>query len=332
MIRRFFLLLLAGTLLMGCRVHEFPGDGGSDGAVVDLTLNLKFDKGVPEFQTIQLDSKAGESYKARYVVGLYRYASDSPESKPDYVFPFLEDSMEDRSFTVSVAPANYRVLVWCDYVNGAEAFYTSPAFDENPTEENFAEVSLVQGAYKGNSPWREAFYGAQDVRLATYLSNHSAHSMDVPMVRSQARFNFVATDKEEFISYWTAKGTKSYDLSDLGVKISYPQFLPCTFNLLQERPVDACSGMEFVSRATVLDDGTIDLGYDWVFANEDQTSVVVTLSFYDAAGQFISSLQGITVPLCRGKNTTIKGALLTNGVDSGISIDPDYDGVIVVPL
>ena len=332
MIRRFFLLLLAGTLLMGCRVHEMPGDGGAEGAVVELTLNLQFDKSTPQFQTIDYDSKAADGYQARYVVGLYRYATENPESKPDYVFAFLEDNMEDHSFTVEVAPANYRVLVWSDYVNGAAAFYTSPAFETNPTEENFAEVSLVSGNYVGNSPWREAFYGSQDVRLAQYLSNRTKHSMDVPMARSQARFNFVATDSEEFISYWTGRGTKAFDIKDLGVKISYPQFLPCTFNLFQERPVDSKGGVEFTSAVTVLDDGSIDLGYDWVFANEDQTSVVVTLSFYDAAGKFISSLPNITVPLCRGKNTTIRGALLTNGVDSGISIDPGFDGVIVVPL
>ena len=332
MIRRFFLLLLAGTLLMGCRVHEMPRDGGSDGAVVELTLNLKFDKSTPQYQTVEYDSKAADGYQARYVVGFYRYASENPESKPDYVFAFQEEDMADHSFTMEVAPANYRVLVWSDYVNGSSVFYTSPAFEANPTEENFSEVSLAPGAYTGNSPWREAFYGAQDVRLATYLANRTQHSMDVPMERSQARFNFVATDREEFISYWTARGTKSYDLSDLGVKISYSQFLPCTFNLLQERPVDARSGVEFTSKATVQDDGTIDLGYDWVFANADQTAVVVTLSFYDAAGAFISSLPGITVPLCRGKNTTIRGALLTNGVDSGISIDPGFDGIIVVPL
>jgi hypothetical protein len=312
---------------------------------VELTLNLKFDKSVPQYQTIDYDSKAGGSYKARYVVGLYRYAGENPEPRPDYIFAFLEDSMEDRSYTVEVAPLNYRVLVWCDYVDGTSAFYTSPVLEyaasgntedlswqDAPSEEMFSEVSLVTGAYTGNSPWREAFYGTQDVRLATYLSNREKHSMDMPMERSQARFNFVATDKEEFISYWTARGTKSYDLSDLGVRISYPQFLPCTFSLMQERPVDARGNVEFSSKVTVLDDGTIDLGYDWVFANADQTSVVVTLSFYDAAGQFISSLNNITVPLCRGKNTTIRGALLTNGVDSGISIDPNYDGVIVVPL
>ena len=331
MIRRFFLLLLAGTLLMGCRVHEMPG-GGTHGAVVELTLNLKFDKSTSQYQTIEYDSKAADGWQARYVVAFYRYASENPESKPDYVFPFLEDSMEDQSFTVEVAPANYRVLVWSDYVNGASVFYTSPAFEANPTEENFSEVSLVSGSYTGNSSWREAFYGVQDIRLASYLANRTQHSVDVPMERSQARFNFVATDREEFISYWTSRGTKSYDLSDLGVKISYSQFLPCTFNLMQERPVDARGGVEFMSKATVQDDGTIDLGFDWVFANADQTAVVVTLSFFDAAGKLISSLPNITVPLCRGKNTTVRGSLLTNGVDSGISIDPGFDGVIVVPL
>ena len=334
MIRRFllFLTMAAALSVTACRVHEVPVDG-DDGAVVELTLNLKFDKSLPQYQDITYDSKAGGAHQVRYVVGLYRYmVGDTPESKPDYLFAFMEESMEDRSFTVEVFPARYKVLVWSDYVEGARAYYTSPAFDENPTAENFAEVTLASGAHEGNSPWRDAFYGNEDADLGVYLANRSTHSMDVAMTRPNARFNFVATDKDEFISYWTAKGTKSYDLSDLGVKISYPQFFPCTFNLLQERPIDARNGVEFASRATVLDDGTIDLGYDWVFANADQTSIVVTLSFYDAAGKFISSLPGITVPLCRGKNTTIKGALLTNGVDSGISIDPNYDGIIVVPL
>lgn len=329
MIRRFLLFLAVAALSATACVHEVPEDGDS---VVDLTLNLKFDKATPQFQTLQLDTKAGEAYKARYVVGLYRYAGETPQTRPDYLFAFLEDGMEDRSYTVQVAPANYRVLVWSDYVSGASAFYTSPAFEEHPTEENFSEVSLAAGDYVGNSSWREAFYGTQDARLASYLENHAAHTLEMPMERSQARFNFVATDKEEFISYWTGRGTKAFDIKDLGVKISYPQFLPCTFNLFQERPVDSKGGVEFTSAVTVLDDGSIDLGYDWVFANEDQTSVVVTLSFYDAAGKFISSLPNITVPLCRGKNTTITGALLTNGVDSGISINPGFDGVIVVPL
>ena len=327
---RYLLSLLACLLLTGCYVHEWPVNGGPDGAVVDVTLNLKFDKTLPQYQDVTFQSKAGGTTFTRYVVGFYRYASEQPESKPDYLFSFTENEMTDRSFTVEVPPLNYRVLVWADYVPAAGPYYTSPAFEEHPSEQNFSEVTLADGPYSGSDPLREAFYGAQDVKLASYLSHRAQHSQDIPMVRPQARFNFLATDKLQFISYWAQE--KDYDFSDILVQISYPQFLPSTFNLMQERPVDSRSGVAFTSKAAMLEDGTVDLASDWVFAYADQTSVLVNLSFYDARGQYVCSLNNITVPLCQGKNTTIKGALLTNGIESGILIDPGFEGIIEVPL
>ena len=337
MIRRFLLFLLGCVLLTGCVIHEFPVDGSGEGAVVELTLNLQFDKEVPQFQTIHYKSKAAAGFQTRYVVAFYRYTSVKADSKPDYlspayVFAFLEDEMEDRSFTVEVAPGNYQVLVWADYVSATTAFYTSPAFGTKSTDDRYFEVSLAPGDYVGNTPLREAFYGAQEVRLADVMANRSTESLDVPMERPQARFNFVATDKEEFIAYWATRGTKSFDLTELGVKISYPEYYPSTFNLLQSRPVDARTGVEFDSRVTLLADGTLDLGYDWVFANADQTVVIVSLSFYDANGRYISTIPNIQVPLCRGQNTTIRGPLLTSGIETGIYINPGFEGTFIVPL
>lgn len=337
MIRRLLLFLLGCVLLSGCVIHEFPVDGSVDGAVVELTLNLQFDTDVPQFRTVPYESKAASGVQARYVVALYRYTSVKADSKPDYlspayVFAFLEEEMTDRSYTVEVAPANYQVLVWADYVNGSTAYYTSPAFGTKSTDDRYFEVSLAAGDYVGNTPLRQAFYGAQEVRLADIMANRSQESFDVQMERPHARFNFVATDKEEFIAYWATRGTKSFDLTELGVKISYPEYYPSTFNLLQNRPVDARTGVEFDSRVTLQDDGTLDLGYDWVFANADQTVVIVSLSFYDASGRFISTIPNIQVPLCRGQNTTIRGPLLTSGIETGITINPGFEGVFVVPL
>lgn len=323
-------LIPAILLLAGCRVHEVP-EGGDDGAVVELSLRVKIDPSLTQYKDIPYEVKADDAYQARYVVGLFRYASETPNAKPDYVFLFTEDAMESRTLQVDVAPMNYKVLVWADYVQGDEVFYTSPIFLQDLSKEKFTDVTL-QEPYAGNSPWRDAFYGAQDVKLAGYMANRSQHTEEINLERPNAHFNFVATDMEQFASYMASKSSGSFSVDDFQVKLSYPQFLPCTYNLFTDKPVDSCTGVEFSVTPVMLQDGSVDLGGDWVFANADKTSVIVTLSFYDARGQFISSLNNIEVPLCRGKNTTIKGALLTSGVSSGISIDPSFDGEFVIEL
>ena len=331
MTRRFLFLFSAACILLvgGCKVHEVP-EGGDDGAVVELTLNLKFDKDLPLYKEIDYESKGSEAYTGRIVVGLFRYASDKANDKPDYVFVFDEAAgPQDLSEVVRVAPMNYQVLVWADYVSSSTVFYTSPVFYNDLSADKFTVVTL-EDPYCGNTPWRDAFYGVQDVKLSSYLENLSKHSIDVQMERPNARYNFVATDKDQFAKYMASKSGDEFDVTDFLVKITYPQFLPCAYDVLKEAPVDSRTGVEFDVTPTLLSDGNIDLGSDWVFANGDKTSVIVTLSFYDANGQFISSLNNLEVPLCRGKNTTIKGALLTSGVSSGISIDPSFDGEYVI--
>lgn len=337
MTRRILLCLTAVILLAGCKIHEVPEGGDENGgAIVQLTLKMRFDKDLLPFQEVAPAAKADEAFTARYVVALYRMGEDGKtESIPAYVFVFREDDMEDKTFTVGVYPDDYKAAAWCDWVSPSTFSYTSPAFEIDPNDESvddavFSEVSLVADPYLGGSPWRDAFFGVEDLRLSFYLANYSEHTAGISLKRANAQFRFIATDKDEFIKYWTSKG--SYDFQDIGVKISYPQFLPSTFNVLAEKPVDSISGVSFWAEPVQMDDGTVNLGYDWVFANEDQTSVVVALSFYDAAGKFISTIPNIVVPLCRGKVTTIRGAILTNGVDSGISIDPGFDGEIVVHI
>lgn len=325
-------MIAAILLVTGCRVHELP-EGGDDGAVVELTLNLRFDsKELPLYKEIEYDSKGIEAYDGRIVVALFRYASERANDKPDYVFLFNEaGGLKDLSEVVKVAPMNYQVLVWADYMNASTVFYTSPVLSNDLSADKFTVVTL-QDPYHGNTPWRDAFYGVQDASLASYLTNNSQHTIDIQMERPNARFNFVATDKDQFARYLSSKAGEEVDATDFKVKITYPQFLPCAYDVLKEAPVDSRTGVEFDVTPTLLSDDNIDLGSDWVFANGDKTSVIVTLSFYDARGQFISSLNNLEVPLCRGKNTTVKGALLTSGVSSGISIDPSFDGEFVIEL
>ena len=74
------------------------------------------------------------------------------------------------------------------------------------------------------------------------------------------------------------------------------------------------------------EDGMVEIGADWVLQGAKEGLVVVLLEFYDAEGMYLSTLQSVEIPLLRGHLTTIQGKLLTSGVNSGITIDPTFDG------
>lgn len=326
--RAFLLLVSVILVLVGCRrENNGGGNGGGNGdgngnAVVDLTLTLLLDKPLPQYETVDFVSKADIETSARYVMALYKFKNGAYEETPSFYVVELEGRMSNRSYSLRVDQANYRLLVWVDYSqpDGGSLFYDAVS----PTD-----VSLTGGTYYGNEPLRDAFYGVMELPLGNFQTQHAIYNATVTLTRPNAHFNLVATDQDQFLK--TLPGDQK-DLSQFKVRISYPQFMPSAFSLVEQRPNDSRTGVEFTTGMSLLEDGSIDLGGDWVFAPKEASSVQVTLSFYDANGIFISSVNNIEVPVCQGKNTTVKGNLLTNGVSNGITIDPGFDGVFTVNI
>ena len=324
MMQRVFIPLIAAFLtLVGCTVHQYPEDGATadDSAVVDFTLNLRIPKQLPQYQTVDFVSKAGEAVSARYVVAFYKYKGGTYEDTPSVATVELGEGMADRSITVQIEPAEYHILAWVDYANpdGSSLYYDA---------ESYSEVALTKGSHSGNNPYRDAYYGKEDISLSFLKGNRTSYAHTIGLVRPNARFEFIATDKEQFLKTVGADA----DLSNFRVMVTYPLFMPSTFNLNQERPTDASVGMAFTGPMTVLEDGNIGLGFDWVFAAPEDQTVLVSLSIYSPSGELLSTVNNIEVPLCPGKNTTVKGNLLTNGVSNGISINPGFEGDIVINI
>ena len=330
---RIIVALLTFGGLYSCDVHELP-EGETRIAVA---LNLKFDTSLPLYKTVDYNTKADyPAWQTRYVVKLFKYSSSTYNLTPDYSFVVTSADLSklDHSVYLMAEAANYRVVVWTDFVPAGtqdDYFYDTS---------NFSEITL-KGSYAGNEPMRDCFYGSADLEMAELLNYDSSFEADIQLSRPIAKFNFVSTDRDKFIDYWIQQSAimngsmvkierSQVDLGKFHVRFVYPQFLPNTFNLHNGRPVDSATGVRFTAPMAVMEDGNVDLGFDWVFVNPTESKVVVSLEIYDQNNNYISTISNIEVPLMRSQLTTVKGNILTNGLNNGVSIDPTYDGEFTV--
>jgi len=333
-LRTLIYVILPAVMLAGCDVHELP-EGESN---VLVTLNLKFNTDLPQYQTIDYTKANSEDWQLRYIVRLYKYTSDTYDRAPAYTYTYYNQDITSMDCTLPLLAeaANYRVLVWADYIkpNTKEDVFYNTA--------DFGDISLL-GDYCGAEIMRDCFYGGTDLQMAELLTYDSVYEATVELGRPLARFNFISTDKDKFIDYWVQQlairsGTyvkpdrNSIDLNQFHVRYVYPQFLPNTFSLHTDKPVDSATGIRFDADMSIRDDGMVDLGFDWMFVNPTESKVIVSLEIYDQDWSYVSTINNIEVPLMRSQQTTIQGNILTSGINSGISIDPTYDGEFTVYL
>jgi hypothetical protein len=331
MTRRTLIPILCALLVTaGCNVHEVP-EGGDEHPYVSLTLHLSLPQDLPQFRTVEYASKAEDrpsgGLDARYLIRFYPYVGKDYAEIPVHEFSFEAAELKDQTFTVDVLPLDYHVEVWADHAGCYSAG-------------DFKAVEAVTEPYAGGSNRRDAFCGATDLVLSGYKENINWHESSMILHRPNGRFNIVATDKDQFLKFWAAqlaqrsgsavKDASLIDLREFRVRIIYPQFLPFVYNLHAGRHIDSVTGVSFETTLQETEDGNVEMGWDWVLANDEKSSVVVSLALYEADGTFISQVDNIQVPLCPGKNTTVKGNLLSSGVHSGISIDPSFDGEYTV--
>ena len=109
--------------------------------------------------------------------------------------------------------------------------------------------------------------------------------------------------------------------------------MPNTFNALTDKAIDSSTGVQFTSRLTPFSDTEASMGFDYVFVNSDESSVVVNLGVFNKEGKQLAMVTNVNVPLKRDQHTILRGKFLMADSDGGVSINPDFDGEhnIVIP-
>ncbi|MBR1706838.1 MAG: FimB/Mfa2 family fimbrial subunit [Bacteroidales bacterium] len=322
-------LLSLMALAVSCDVHELP-EGTPH---VDLTLDLVFDEAMPSYTTIGLGTRAAgssSSYVARYTVKLYEDRDGRvDQTRPAYTYTFEREKVMDlsTSITFTFPAGDYQVLVWTDFVDRATGRSSYKTGD-------FREITLW-GAYRGSTDFRDAFRGEVRLDGDDFRQNDMHARVTVEMLRPLAKFRVVATDRENLLAHLAAKSgvvPASFDVSRYRTRFRYPQFLPDTYDIFQDEAVDSRTGCWFDAPMRELEDGSLEIGFDYVFVNGEEGKVAVAFDLYDGDGVLLGSQAGIMVPLKRSHVTTVTGEFLTGGKEAGITIDPEFDGTFTVVL
>ena len=325
-------------------VHQWP-----EPAEADFILNLEFETELPQGPVVDMDTKAStspDSYDVRYVIEAYEdkpdgtYDDDTPYAR--FVLTKDDVSNLDHSFNLNIMEGKYLIRVWADYVDAgsqAHKFYNN---------DNFKYVKLFgrdEGmAHEGNNDFRDAFIGSAEVDVIRFGGHHEPVSATITMKRPLSKVVFITND----LSDWKTKviisryesalqGTKTdgdeevdvshvVNLNDYVVKVHYPQYMPNAFNIMTDRTTWSDFNVSFNSQLIQLSDTEAALGFDYVFANNSDANVVMAVGLYDKTGTQLARSYDITVPLERGKITTVVGSFLLEESDGGVSINPDFDG------
>ena len=343
---RFFssIALAACALLCitSCAVHEWP-----EPSPADVIVNLDFDTQLPQYKVLNEEgtraSHDGRDYDIRYTIAAYRLLQDGSYAEEPFLLKvFSKDEIEElsASFRFSIDEGSYRFYVWTDFVLAG----TQSDYFYNTT--NFRRISL-QGTHEGNNDFRDAFSGSADLKVIRLGSKETPSTVTVQMRRPLAKFEFITTDLQEFITKTIeamirkeeaeaaakAGETKSdgdtktpvVDLEKYTVVFFYSGYMPNAYNMMEGKPCDSATGVKFSSAISAIDNHDARLGFDYVFVNGEESSVMVTVALYDEEGTQLSISRQIEVPIKRSMLTTVRGSFLMQNTGGGVTIDPGFE-------
>lgn len=343
---RFFssIALAACALLCitSCAVHEWP-----EPSPADVIVNLDFDTQLPQYKVLNEEgtraSRDGRDYDIRYTIAAYRLLQDGSYAEEPFLLKvFSKDEIDElnATFRFSIDEGSYRFYVWTDFVLAG----TQSDYFYNTT--NFRRISL-QGTHEGNNDFRDAFSGSADLQVIRRGSKETPSTVTVQMRRPLAKFEFITTDLQEFITKTIeamirkeeaeaaakAGETKSegdtktqvVDLEKYTVVFFYSGYMPNAYNMMEGKPCDSATGVKFSSAISAIDNHDARLGFDYVFVNGEESSVMVTVALYDEEGTQLSISRQIEVPIKRSMLTTVRGSFLMQNTGGGVAIDPGFE-------
>ncbi len=322
-------------------VHEFPEDTRQQ--TVKCYVHLRYDTSdMPLFASLEYDENGvtrrtrargpEDPLDFRYILKVYDdqdYRSRASGTRGEIhevslTVPATGES-PDRTFEVDLPAGDYSILGWSDFVDAGKTD------DKYYATDDMRAVTVIQdsrGNHPGGYEGRQCFRG--DALVAVTLPDPVAYdevtepkTIDVyiDMERPIAKFRFIATDSQEFLT----RGTRGLD--DYYAVISYPTYMPSTFNARLDKPTDSRTGQYFSTDISAIDEHKSRLGFDYMFVNHNDASAQVAVDIYEKkTNKKISSSGSITIPLRRGHVTEISGKFFTTTNNSGMGINPDFDG------
>ena len=232
-----------------------------------------------------LEALLGDRCELRYILEIYE--NDSRLGRQQVAY----SSDLSVVFAVKLPPLrNYQFVVWADIV----AKRTDE--DETPTNgyydtANLSKVQVVSANWD-NSDLRDAFSGVADVR-----DYSSSSTINLSLKRPFAKLRIVDTD-----------GITNAEARRMSV--SYSSSFPNTFNVR----TGTMSSVNALQAYGVSLDGGVQgeqtLFTDFIFVGNEDTSLTVTVNFYNEGNNAVCTRVFPDIAIARNKITTIKGGII----------------------
>ena len=331
-----FIALVLAVVLASC-VHDYPsmtedGEEGMDPTLVEVNTEVSLDLELVPLEIITQKNarsgttKAASDYHRRFVVEAWR--DGKPAARQVTV---MEDAKEegDGKITLPIRlklhAVEYTLAVWTDYVK------TGTDTDLYYDTKDLQYIACT-APYTGSTLYRDCLYGTTALDLRQYRDEWNAKvQVRVDMVRPLAKYELIATDVKDFLRKTKKQRT---DDETFTITFAYGFYLPTVFNVLAGKPVDSRTGITYTIPLIVPTDGQEEctIGTDFVFVNGAESFVSLSMEIRDSGGNVISRTTGLEVPYRRGHLTTVRARFLTNEMQGGVDIDPDFDGDIDIDL
>lgn len=329
---------IAAIFTTSCdEVHEFP----TAPAKVEYHLRLVYELPMPildhyvDIQPMASTRAVQTEGQMRYVIRLYPRdaATGIVSSKYTEEYIFYRDLAEgyDTEVTLAAPGGDYEMRVWSDLMKDpSDMFYDFS---------DFAKVN-IRGKHCANTDYRDAFRGKHNITLLSDIVERLPESYEVLMQRPLAKYEFITNDLVEFAkkeaqriasknnagSSSTTAPAQRIDFNDYKIVFYYVGFMPDTYSMFTDRPVDSATGISYESKLSQLSDNEASLGFDYMFIGTEETSTTVQIGLYYKDGTQLSMTQPIDVPLRRSWHTIIRGQFLLSETSGGVVIDPSFDG------
>ncbi len=335
-------MLVCLSLVFGatsCDIHEFPEIPEK----VQVNLNLNFEisaTGITEWNHIYDDNGVteqgfGDIYDnthsqvyIRYIIRTYPVQGNNQNYTQEFIIKKNIADGYSHSVALDIAPGDYDIMVWADMVEDSTdaPFYNA---------DNFSEIFL-EGVHQGCNEYRDAFRGTTRISLVASIIEQETKTIEVQLQRPLAKYEFVTTGLTDFIkkeqlrieaiNAAKADNSKNISIDDYRVVFHYVGFMPNTYSMFTDKPVDSSTGVQFDSELQKISDTEASMGFDYVFVNGTESAVTVQIGIYDSSGTQVSLTDPINVPLRRNHHTIMRGSFLLMNASGGVTIDPGFDG------
>lgn len=330
----YIVLAVLSVLMVSCDlVHEFPKEE-VDPTKILVTLSVKCQVQIPLASVIivkgdaLLQDSVGR-YDRRFIIEVYNN-SDSDQS-------YLGTKVITREATdtsalvteLSLETKKYKLAIWMDYVlkgTDDDLYYF--------TENSLSLVHLPSAEeYVAGSDFKDGQAFVTDIDLTPYRGQwYVSITLDAPLMRPMAKITILATDIAEYVSKKSGVGKDYAEAAkELKTQYSYSGYLPTGYNVLKNRINDSELGYGFAYQPYYpFSQGEIKnmtcIGSDYVFVNGETSSVTLSILIKDKLGITINKVDGLVVPIYRGKETIVMDKFLTDEYKPGIGIDPEFEG------